>query len=380
MATVPASYEASRERFRHNLALFCTLWPAARLSCHSVPYDDDLTIDWISADALTSKDKLFVLTTAEHGIEGYAGSAMLQLFIDEYLPRFDPQTTGLLLIHAINPWGMKNWKRTNPNNVDLNRNFVEGDFATLAGTNPDYPKLAAYLSPQKALGNLALEKLLFFDQTLHQLVLFGPRRVREAALMGQYRMPKGIYFGGQELQPETRVMMDLYRSAFAGYRQIVHLDMHTGYGPRFQMTLVNSPHEKMSAVETTVKYGTPRVAAANPAEFYTMNGDMIDWEYELVKQEFPDAQIFAAACEFGTYGESLLAGVRSLRITIFKNQVNLFGANPAASNWVDQEYRELYLPSEPGWFEKALSDARHTFEGVLKAEGYIGPAQKESKV
>jgi hypothetical protein len=255
--------------------------------------------------------------------------------------------------------------------VDLNRNFVPGDFAALAKTNPDYPKLASFLSPQKELGNLALEKLSFFSQTLQKLVSFGPRRVREAALMGQYIMPQGIYFGGREIQPETRFMMNLYRSAFSGYKQIVHLDMHTGYGPRTQMTLVNSPHEKMSAAETTAKYGTPRVAAANPDEFYTMQGDMIDWEYKLVQEEFPGSHIFAATCEFGTFGDSTLAGARSLRITILKNQVNQFGADDSSAAWVEQEYRELYRPAEPAWFTKAQSDARQTFEGILGTEGYI---------
>jgi hypothetical protein len=368
---IPASYEQSRTRFRARADSIRTRWPASRLISQALPYEADLTTDWISADALASKEKLFVLTTAQHGIEGYVGSAVQEVFIDEYLPRLDPQTTGILLVHAINPWGMKYWKRTNPNNVDLNRNFISGDFAALAATNPDYPKLASYLSPQKALDNLTLEKLLFFDQTMHQMVLFGPRRVREAALMGQYVFPKGIYFGGQELQPETRVMMDLYRSAFAGYKQIVHLDMHTGYGPRTQMTLVNSPREKMSAAETTARYGTPRVAAANPEEFYTMQGDMIDWEYELVNKEFPQAHFFGATCEFGTFGESMLAGARSLRITVFKNRLNQFGADTSSAAWAEQEYRELYCPAEPAWLTKAQADARQTFDGILGTEGYL---------
>ena len=102
-----------------------------------------------------------------------------------------------------------------------------------------------------------------------------------------------------------------------------------------------------------------------------MHGDMIDWEYELVKKEFPETRYFGAACEFGTFGESILAGARSLRITVFKNQANLFGGNPAALAWVEQEYRELYLPSAPDWYEKAQADARQTFDGVLGTEGYL---------
>jgi hypothetical protein len=369
--TIPASYEDSRTRFHARVDSIITRWPAARLTSHILPYEDDLTIDWISADPLQTKDRLIVVTTAEHGIEGYFSSAELELFCDEYLPRLDSQTTGLLLVHAINPWGMKHWKRTNPNNVDLNRNFVSGSFDPLANTNPDYPRLENFLSPQRPLKALATEKGAFAANTLKKLVSFGPRRVREAALMGQYVSPKGIYFGGQELQPETLVMMDLYRSTFAGYKNIVHLDLHTGYGPRYQMTLVTSPFEKMTAAQTSAKYGTPRVAGANPDEFYTMNGDMIDWEYELVETEYPGAHYFGATCEFGTFGESILDGARSLRITVFKNQANLFGGDAETLKWVEQEYRELYLPSAPDWFATALTNARQAFEGILGAEGFI---------
>ena len=95
----------------------------------------------------------------------------------------------------------------------------------------------------------------------------------------------------RKLQPETAALMDVYRQGFAGYKEIVHLDMHTGYGPRDQMTLVTSPHEKRSAAEITARFGAPRVAAANPDEFYTMQGDMIDWEYQLGQEGIPRHRI-----------------------------------------------------------------------------------------
>jgi len=371
MTTIPVSYEESRLRFRSSLPIPQILWPAVSLYSHFLSNEDDLSIDWIAADALKSKDKLFILTTGQHGIEGYVGSAILQIFIEEVLPRFDPQISGILLVHAINPWGMKHRKRGNPQNVDLNRNFINGSFASLTDFNPDYPRMSRFLNPKRPLGNIRLEKLFFFDQALHTLVRFGARRSREATLMGQYIMPEGIYFGGKELQEETRILMDLYRASFQGYGQIVHLDLHSGYGPHFQMTLVNSPLEKISAAEMIRRYGVGRVAAANPEEFYTMHGDMTTWEYELVRQEFPRARFFGTTCEFGTYGDSFLSSTRSWRITIFKNQGDHYGASPAAQEWVDQEYGELYFPSEPAWFEKAQADARQTFYGVLTAEGYI---------
>lgn len=374
MITIPESYEQARERFRSRLPALQAAWPRARLEVHTLPASDgdrDLSIDSIRADGLAGNERLLVFTTGEHGIEGYLGSAMLELFLEEYLPRLNPQTTGILLVHAINPWGMKHWQRNNAASVDLNRNFIGAEFAALEDYNPGYSRLASFLSPAKRLGPRRLESLLFMDQTIHALVRFGARGLREAALNGQYRRPKGIYYGGQGLQVETGIVMGLYADAFNRYEQIVHLDIHTGYGPRNQMTLVTSPHERMNAVEITKRYGVPRVAACNPDEFYNIQGDMIDWEYSWMAQNHPSARFFAATCEFGTYGDSTLAALRSLRTTVFKNQVNHFGASPADQAWVDAEYRELYLPSEPEWFAKAQTDARQTFEGVLKAEGFV---------
>lgn len=367
MTTLPASYEASRDRFRARLETLRPLWPSARLQSISHPWEDDLTTDLLAADPLSWRGRLIVLSTGLHGIEGYVGSAMLELFFQEYLPRLNPQTDGLLLIHAINPWGMRHFQRNNPQNVDLNRNFIAGEFAALRGWNRDYPALSSYLNPSRPLGNLLHENLRFTAQTIHKLLTFGARRIREAALMGQYHQPEGIYFGGTALQPETQAMMQLYRAAFAGYEEILHLDMHTGYGPRYQMTLVISPHEQTPVAELRARLGLPRIAAANPDEFYTMQGDMTDWEYQMVAKEFPGAKFFGAACEFGTFGEGILAGARSLRVTVFKNQVNQRGASPAACRWVEAEYRELYLPAEPAWLQKALADARQTFEAFLSS-------------
>lgn len=363
MANVPASYEQSRTRFRAHLDDLTGSWPNTFLTCLPLESDPALSTDIITANPVI-KERLIVITTGEHGIEGYLGSAVLELFFEEYVRRLDPQTTGLLLIHAINPWGMKSWERQNPSNVDLNRNFIDGDFESLKTTNPDYPALAPYFTPSEPLNDTAGAKWRFIVNTIKNMVTFGSRRIREAALMGQYHSPRGIYFGGMELQPETVTMMDTYRKGFSGYREIIHLDMHTGYGPRDQMTMVTSPYEKRPAAELTARFDAPRIATANPDEFYTMQGDMIDWEYRLVEREFPGINFFAATCEFGTYGDSILQAARSLRSTIVKNQLNQFGGSPEAAEWVKGEFRELYLPSDPAWLVKALADVRCVFNAI----------------
>src|SRR5512134_3208436 len=144
-ALFPDTYETSRERFRQNLPAIQKGWPHAQHSHHRLPGDEDLTIDWIYSDALEKNEKVLILTTAEHGIEGYVGAAVLQRFIDKFLLRLDPRSTGLLLVHAINPWGMKHHRRVNADNIDLNRTFLRNQTFDPA-FNPEYDYLNDYIN------------------------------------------------------------------------------------------------------------------------------------------------------------------------------------------------------------------------------------------
>jgi hypothetical protein len=371
MSDIAVTYQEARQNFRGQLANIRRSWPSARLDQHALSDNKDLSIDWILVNARTRKEKLLVISTGLHGIEGYIGSAVMQLFFNEFIHRIDPYYTGVLFIHSQNPWGMSNWERTNPNNVDLNRNFISGTFQSPQMDNLDYPRLKTFLCPDRPLSTLMAEKARFVAGLLMTLLQVGTSRLREATLMGQYDFPQGIYFTGQAHQEETRLLMGLYQNAFKGYQRIVHIDLHSGYGPRDQMTVVTSPLERLNSEEIQKKYRLGRVAGANPDEFYSMHGDMNDWEYKLVQMTYPGASIFAANFEFGTYGDSFLAEARSLRITIMKNQMNQYGGLKKTEKWVEREYRELYLPSEPAWYAKVWHDARQAFLGILTAEGYI---------
>ena len=369
MINIPATYESSRDQFRAALASFSDRWAGCRFISHSLADSSDLTIDIISADATREKQKLLILTTGLHGIEGYVGSAVLQLFIEEYLPRLDPETTGLLLVHPINPYGMKHRARVNKNSVDLNRNFEE-NFDSLKALNSHYESLAPLLNPARPLKNPLYEKLAFAWNVLKALPK-GVRHIREAALMGQYRVHNGMYFGGFEPQEETKFIQKVVHNSISGYAQIVMLDIHTGYGPRWQMTLVNPPSEKQTAKETATRFKVPLVAGVNPDEFYTIHGDMVEYFYKMVASKYPEKKLYAGAFEFGTYGDSLLEGIHSLRTTVFENTLRWFGGSDAAREWMKREYDELFVPADPKWWQKAQADARQAFDGILSAEGYL---------
>ena len=371
LSLFPETYETSRERFRNNLAVIQKHWPKAEFSHHKIAGDEDLTIDWIHSPALEKNEKVLLFTTAEHGIEGYVGSAMLQRFIDKFLPRLDPRTTGLLLVHTINPWGMKYHRRVNPHNVDLNRTFVYNN--TFDKTiNPDYDRLLDIIYSGKPIKSLVLANLGYYLRLFQKVLQMSWPSFKSASLLGQYRHPDGLFYGGEGYQEETEVVIGLYRDTFSKYNQILHLDMHTGYGPRYQMSLVNSVYESRSSQEFAAKFNYPLVVAANPQEFYAIQGDMIDYVYQLWQNEFPEKQLFATSFEFGTYGDGIKGKTGMLRAMSFENRIYQHRlSNQKLVQKVKYQFDELFNPAANNWREKAIQDADQAFEGILKAENFV---------
>ncbi len=362
----PASYEASRARFLQEADSLRARWESSRFETHPLKAFPELSIDALWAEPV-KKETLVVVSTAEHGIEGYVGSAMLKLFMDEFAPRLNPSTTGLLLIHTINPWGMKYHKRINPNHVDLNRNFVfDGNYDP--NINPDFKLLTAFLNPQRPVRALGTERLPFLARVLRNMIHPGKARVQTASLLGQHSDPRGIYFGGHEVQEETAFLVNLYRRGLENYQTFIQVDMHTGYGPHEQMTVIVPPLDSTPSAEAAQKFKYPLVQKIDADEFYAISGDMGEYVYRLRDAEFPDKKIFVCGFEFGTFGDSLPALIRSLHITILENQLRHQGAvSPEAERQVLNEYEELFFPADENWHRKAIADCRQAFEGIFSA-------------
>jgi predicted deacylase len=366
----PASYEASRARFIRDLELVRVHWTDTRLESYPLKSDPSLSIDYAWAEP-RKKENLVIISTGLHGIEGYVGSVMLKLFMDEFAPRMNPENTGLLLVHAVNPFGMKNRRRYNENNVDLNRNFV-WDENFDPKINPDYEHLSPMLNPSKPITNLFASDIAFVSRLVRNLVTLGILRIRQGMLSGQYRHPRGVQFGGASTQESAQLMRGLFQKAFDEYEQVIHLDLHTGYGPRYQMSIVNSTREPASAPDLIRRFNYPLILAATPSNFYTVTGDITEYFYQLHDEKYPSKKIFATCFEFGTFGDTLPAQIRSMRITILENRLFQRGVqSDALRQAVRNEYEELFFPAEEKWREKALADCRQAYRGIFSAYGLL---------
>jgi hypothetical protein len=366
----PESYLESCQWFRDQLPLVRQYWPLSEAGSHALTEFPDLSIDWIEAPCRSADGQMIILSTAVHGIEGLAGTAVLHRFLRSYLHQLDPAKTGLLLLHAINPWGMEHRRHTNANNVDLNRNFRFAGDGQPMFENRAYDHLCTLLHPPRKLAHLRLETLCFLVQLMGKILRHGVVHIRQATLLGQLKDPKGLYFAGFQPEEENLIVWELITSKIRDHRQVVHLDIHTGYGPPHQMTLVNSIHEQRPPNEWIERFGYPWIIQADPQAFYTMQGDMLDALYLWTQQHTPHHRYFGTAFEFGTLGDGLLVQIRGLRALVLENQIAQHGAGSTLIRQrVDGEFGELFYPSSQAWRLSAMHAVDQAFDGIFREFG-----------
>jgi hypothetical protein len=157
----------------------------------------------------------------------------------------------------------------------------------------------------------------------------------------------------------------------AEFETILLVDIHSGYGPRYGMTLVNSFYEQRDSLYLQDLYKYPLVAKADSDEFYRMHGDMIDYLYRVIMEKYPGKRFYGTSFEFGTFGNSFSAVLKSLKTMIDENRLFHYGAvNKRFAQKANNAFSNLFYPGEELWRDKALDDARRAFSGILKAEGY----------
>ena len=362
-----ADYDHIRERFLNHTQAFSSEWKSVKTFSQPIDSKDDLYIDSIFLEAEERKDNLILITTGVHGIEGYIGATMLEVFIDTFLPKLDKSNTGVLMVTNVNPYGVKYQRRYNENNVDLNRNFIFDWSEFDLDTNTDYPQVQSFLQPTSPIGNMALHEVGFLGGVLKQVATNGVSTLTNALLGGQYSAAKGVYYGGTDDEKSTTYIKEVFTDAlYSGYKNIIHLDLHSGYGPRYNMTIFNSQYEKMTEQETKLAFDYDTVIAADSKGFYPTNGDTTEYFYKLLEKEQVPTDLYSTCFEFGTLGDDFLSSVQSMKYTIDENRNHWFPTSSKLTEKIlKQRYMEMFFPSEPEWREKAVEDFLKATTGVL---------------
>lgn len=335
-----------------------------------VGVEEDLYIDNIYIPSNEEQTNLIVLTTGVHGIEGYIGSVMLDVFWNEIYPGVDKDNTGVLVVANVNPYGMKYHRRYNENNVDLNRNFILDWESFDTTVNQDYPKVDTFLGPQKEMGNILWHEAGFYGSLIKEVLQDGADVISNALLGGQYEYAEGVYYGGSGDEVSTAYLKDVFKKTLESeYENIVHIDIHSGYGPRYNMVIFNSAFDTMTEAETMELFNYGNVIAIDSEDFYPTTGDTTDYYYRVREAMGNDTALFSTCFEFGTIGDSFLDSIISMKYTIEENQNHWYPSDNDITNEIIKErYQELFYPTEKEWREKTVADFALACKGVLDAK------------
>lgn len=302
--------------------------------------------------------RALVVLSGVHGVEGFATSAMQVELLDHLVTTGLPGDVGVLLVHAVNPWGMAWWRRQNEHNVDLNRNWRRDHHDPLH--NDAYDEVHHLACPDTdelpdAGELLALTAALVEDRGLVWL--------RDALTVGQYRHADGLHFGGHRTETSNLVLERIVSPFLAGAERLLTLDLHTGHGPHGAVTLlsdqpIGSPQDRFLREH----FGQERVEATvdNPdATTGVKHGQIANGLAELA----PGARCFASSVEVGTVSD-----VAQLVATYHEHWVHRRGdrSRPEHSEAV-WAYRDCFSPDDAAWEQAALRGGAEVLHAGVRA-------------
>ena len=364
------TYEETRQGLAALVANLRAQGVTVEEESHAIDETEGLYIDSFYLPSTGDRTNLILLTTGVHGMEGYIGAAMLDVFFAEVYPALNTENTGILVVANVNPYGMKNYRRYNENNVDLNRNFILDWASHDLASNQEYPKVDTFLGPTGKIGNALWHEVGFYLSLGKTAITDGAGTISDALLTGQYQYPQGVYYGGTGDEASTLYLKDVFsRCLDSSYANIVHIDIHSGYGPRYNMVIFNSVYETMSEKESQAAFGYDHVIAYDSEAFYATTGDTTDFFYRLAKKKQAQAELYSTCFEFGTIGDAFFDTILSLKYTVDENRNHWYPTeNPISAEIIRQNYLELFYPTETAWREKTIQDFLTATQGVLNAK------------
>lgn len=314
---------------------------------------EQYNIDYATCFPKNNFQQIIWVVSGIHGIEGFFGSAVQRYWLSEL--QSGPQNIGFIFIHGLNPFGFKNERRVNENNVDLNRNFLI-QTADFSSTNNNYGKIDTFLNPKDPVISGLSSKIGFYLESIYLILKYSMSTLRSSILEGQYDHPKGIFFGGQRHQPQKDfidLLIQKYRSLANSHFMI---DLHTGYGTRGTLHLLSGAESVSEKEQQKSIFAPYTIDFTSDKNFYRTKGDLITyWQSQL--QSKPATGI---TFEYGTMNSlSTLGSVESLYRTVKENQA---WQHTEKSSEAYQQYRnlfkEMFYPQDPDWRQSGLKQAK----------------------
>lgn len=331
------------------------------------PHGEELATDVASIGPLSAKT-VKISSSGVHGLELPFWSRMQceQMEAASCATARD-QSVRYLFVHALNPGGAAYDRRTDLENIDPNRNFLES-FDDLPETSGTYHALADAFSPPRLGMGTFLEswsRLLFYA-----LVTHGPTKFKRALCNGQYEYPDGLYFGGEAPSWTNRTWREIVATHVVPFDPslVIHADLHTGDGPRGKMRLLLNDPPASPLYAYARKIWAPQDVVATKEVIASVTGDILDsWRGVTFRRP---CTVYAFAAEIGTSkAPSAVEGLDVLKAMIQVNTLNVrHNGNHPKAEAIRRMAREKFNPSAPDWQELAEAQARAFWKKAISVD------------
>lgn len=365
LAYFQKSYEESRKAFVDQSEKLKNKYQGIQIFSSKVPskIDQDLSMEFCYLPAQKKTEKLLILTSGVHGVEGFVGSAVQQMFMNEVLELEMLDEVGILMVHGINPYGFKYTRKVTENNIDFNRN-CDVEKSLFQFKNEGYNDLADMLNPVGEVNSASFRNKFFMVDIVNRLLQESMSTLRQAALQGQYQHAKGIYYGGSEFEPQLGTLGEIFKTYAKDYNMVFNIDLHTGYGERGTSHLFPNPikDEKVKSSLEEIFEGY-KIDWGDSDDFYLINGSFTDYIGKL----FPEKYYMPMLLEYGTLNsQTTLGSVKSIHNMILENQGANYGfKNPEDKIKVEESFMEMYNPSSEKWRTKIMIDSKEILKNVM---------------
>jgi hypothetical protein len=305
-------------------------------------------------------EKVLLVISGTHGLEGQAGSAAQTALVQSGLLREVPGDVRVVLVHGLNAWGFAHGSRTTENNVDLNRNFI--DWSVGPPPNPDYAVLHPMLCPSDWTG----EALARADRGIADWIAANGRSAYlDRLLRGQYVFPDGLGFGGHGPEWSNVTLKEIVRTTCGTAKRVAVIDWHTGiggYGEPFFLCF-NRPGSELQR-RCLDWWGQ---SAAAPA-FSEGEGrpSYTGLVFLGIQELLAGASVAGGVIEFGTRPvDDMLS---ALRVDRWLRFAPAEARSDQAREALLRDLAEAYCPSDRNWSASVLEHAtelhRSTLEGL----------------
>jgi hypothetical protein len=170
--------------------------------------------------------KVLVTISGTHGVEGFFGSATQIEWLRRVKTAALPSDVAALHVHAINPYGFAWLRRTNEQNVDINRNWIDFDLPL------PYNRLYDELSDDLCPTDWSTEaKAVTGERITEWIKNHSFAAFQQAVSSGQWKHPDGLFYGGTAPSWSRTTLKRILHSKLVNASRVNIIDFHTGLGP-----------------------------------------------------------------------------------------------------------------------------------------------------